>query len=193
MRRNSLMMGAGVAALASAALLLTPVSAQEIPANHDAAIKACSTVNPSQPVKVVNAVDDGSGIGFSLVWLNDKDGKLWMCDADDQGNVYSYSIVADDLLEGSGPEMIGLQLASDGTYDGQPQETAEKVCAAYLTDGGKVLASASDGLEIDPGFVVFVADKAGKFYLCNATSDAAVWAFEPIGDPLSFDEQKQQS
>jgi hypothetical protein len=189
MRRYSLMMGAGVAALAAAALLLTPVSAKPVAANRDAAIKACSTVNPSQPVKVVNAVDDGSGIGFSLVWLNDKDGNLWMCDADDAGKVYSYSIVKGDLLDGGGPDMIGLQLASDGTYDGQPQDIAEKVCAAYLTDGGKVLASASDGLETDPGFVVFVGDKEGKFYLCNATGDAAVWAFEPIGDPLTFPEQ----
>ena len=31
---------------------------------------------------VVNAAADGSGIGFSLVWLNDKDGNLWMCDAE---------------------------------------------------------------------------------------------------------------
>lgn len=42
---------------------------------------------------MLNAVDDGSGIGFSLVWLNDKDGNLWMCDADAHGNVYSYSII----------------------------------------------------------------------------------------------------
>ena len=71
-----------------------------------------------------------------------------------------------------------------------PQETAEKICAAYLTDGGKVLASASDGFEQDPGFVSFVeANNDGGLYLCNATSDAMIWAFEPIGDPLSFGQQ----
>jgi sugar lactone lactonase YvrE len=129
-------------------------------------------------------------LGFSLVWLNDKDGNLWMCDADDGGKVYSYAMVTSDLLDGDGPDMIGLQLASDGTYDGMPQDIAEKVCAAYLTDGGKVLASASDGLETDPGFIVFVGDKAGKYYFCNATADAAVWAFAPIGDPLTFPEQQ---
>ena len=193
MRRNSLMMSAGVAALASAVLLLTPASAEPAAINHDAAIKACSTVNPSQPVEVVNAVEDGSGIGFSLVWLNDKDGNLWMCDADSDGNVYSYSIVGSDLLDGAGPEMIGLQLASDGTYDGNPQDIAGKVCAAYVTEGGKVLASASDGLEIDPGFVVFVGDSKGGLYLCNATGNAAVWAFEPIGDPLTFENNKEAS
>ena len=193
MKRTILIMGAALAVVASAALALVSAHAETAVTPHESAIKACSTANPSQPVKVVNAVEDGSGIGFSLVWLNDKDGNLCMCDADDAGKVYSYSIVAKDLLDGAGPEMIGLELASDGTYDGKPQETAEKVCAAYLTGGGKVLASASDGLEVDPGFVVFVGDKDGKFYLCNATSDAAVWAFEPIGDPLTFDEQKQQS
>src|SRR3990170_2439290 len=156
MKRNSLMTGAGVAVLATAGLLLASANAAPAQTGHEAAIKACSTVNPSQPVKVVNAVDDGSGIGFSLVWLNDKDGNLWLCDADADGNVYVYSILTGDLLEGAGGELIGLQLASDGTYEGEPQKIAEKVCAAYLTDGGKVLASAPDGFESDPGFAIFV-------------------------------------
>ena len=52
-----------------------------------------------------------------------------------------------------------------------------------------MLASAPNGLETDPGFVVFVKDTKGGIYLCNATSDAMIWAFEPIGDPLSFEQQ----
>jgi len=189
MKRNSLITGAGVAVLATAGLVLASANAAPVKTEHEAAIKACSTVNPSQPVKVVNAVDDGSGIGFSLVWLNDKDGNLWMCDADASGNVYSYSIVTSDLLAGAGAEMIGLQQTSNGTYEGEPQKIAEKVCAAYLTDGGKVLASTPDGFESDPGFVIFVQDTAGSFHLCNATGDAMIWAFEPIGEPLMFPEQ----
>ena len=189
MTRNSLIMGAGLAVLASTALVLASANAEPVDAGHEAAIKACSTVNPAQPVKVVNAVDDGSGIGFSLVWLNDKDGNLWMCDADSDGNVYSYTILTKDLLEGGGGELIGLQLTADGTVEGEPQQIAEKVCVAYLTDGGKVLASAPDGLDEDPGFLVFVQDSAGAFHLCNATGDAMIWAFEPIGEPLKFPEQ----
>ena len=190
MKRNSLILGA--AALASAALMLASANAEETAVNHDAAIKACSTANPSQPVKIVNAVEDGSGLGFSLVWLNDKDDNLWMCDADADGNVYAYTLVGKDLLEGSGAELIGLQDADFSEEN--PQEVAEKVCAAYLKDGGgTVLATAADGYEQDPGFILFVADQAGKYYLCNATSDAAVWAFEPIGDPINFDGTKQQS
>jgi hypothetical protein len=77
----------------------------------------------------------------------------------------------------------------NGGYVGQPQKIAEKVCAAYLAEGGTVLMSTPDGLENDPGFAVFVADKTGAQYLCNATGDAMIWAFEPIGDPLSFPTQ----
>ncbi len=189
MIRNSVIVSALLAAMATAALVFASANAESVDTDHEAAIKACSTVNPSQPVKVVNAVDDGSGIGFSLVWLNDKDNNLWLCDADANGNVYSYSILTKDLLAGAGPEMIGLQLASNGTLEGDPQEIAEKVCAAYLTDGGKVLASAPDGFETDPGFVIFVQDVAGNFHLCNATGDAMIWVFEPIGDPLTFPTQ----
>jgi hypothetical protein len=83
---HTLILGAG---LASALLALAPAQAAPADPDHDAAIKACSTVNPAQPVTVLSAVNDGSGIGFSLVWMNDKDGNLWMCDADANGNVYT--------------------------------------------------------------------------------------------------------
>ena len=190
MKRLTLNTGAAFAVVASAALAFATAHAETKPVatNHETAIKACSTVNPAQPVEIVNAVEDGSGIGFSLVWLNDKDGKLWMCDADSDGNVYSYSLVTQDLLEGAGPEMLGLTEADFGQVD--PQETAQKVCVAYLTQGGKVLATAPDGYEQDPGFAVFIkANQDGGTYLCNATSDAKIWAFEAIGDPLSLEQQ----
>ena len=32
-------------------------------------------------------------------------------------------------------------------------------------------------------------DSAGAYHLCNATGDAMIWAFEPIGEPLKFPEQ----
>jgi hypothetical protein len=190
MKSNSLILSAGFAALASLGMILSPVNAEE-PAvtGHEVAIKACSTVNPKQPVEVLNAVDDGTGIGFSLVWMKDADGNLWMCDADSQGNVYTYTILTGDLLAGTGPELIGLQPASNGTLDGDPKTIAEKVCIAHLEGGGKVLVSAPDGLDSDPGFIVFVQDAAGGFHLCNATGDAMIWAFEPVGDPIKFETQ----
>ena len=130
MKRMTLIAGAALAVVASAALAFATAHAETKPVvtNHENAIKACSTVNPAQPVKIVNAIEDGSGIGFSLVWLNDKDGNLWMCDADSDGNVYSYSLVTQDLLDDAGPELIGLTEADFGEVN--PQETAEKVCVA---------------------------------------------------------------
>lgn len=103
--------------------------------------------------------------------------------------VYSYSLVTGDLSKGGGAELIGLQQTAGGGYAGEPQTIAEKVCVAYLDEGSKVLLSAPDGLENDPGFAVFVADKTGAYYLCNATGDAMIWAFEPIGDPIKFPTQ----
>jgi hypothetical protein len=189
MIRNSVIVSALLSAMATCALVFGPAGAEEAVTGHDAAVKACSTVNPSQPVSVLSAVDDGSGIGFSLVWLNDKDGNLWMCDADADGNVYVYSLLTGDLLQGAGGELIGLQLTADGGFDGEPQQIAEKVCVAHTGDGGKVLAIAPDGLEADPGFVIFVQNAAGETYLCNATGDAMIWAFEPVGDPLKLETQ----
>lgn len=192
MKPKLLMLGAAVGALSLGALALAPASAKTDDVTHDAAIEACSTVNPFQPVQAIGAVPDGSGIGFSLVWLEDSKDQLWMCDADSEGFVYSYTLMTDDLLEGAGPELIGLQPAANGEFDDHPQTVAEKVCVAYIDDG-TVLSSGPDGLETDPGYVVFVADKNEALYLCNATGDAMVWAFEPIGDPLAFDEAPEVS
>lgn len=177
--------GAALAALSLAATASAPANAQPGDTDHATAIEACRAVNPYQPVEVIGAVDDGSGIGFSLVWLSDADDKLWMCDADAEGYIYSYAVVSEDLLGGLGPELIGLELASNGGFEDDPQVVAEKVCAAYLDDG-TVLSSRPDGLGVDPGYVVFVENAADDLYLCNATGDAMVWAFEPIGDPLSL-------
>jgi hypothetical protein len=42
-------------------------------------------------------------------------------------------------------EGAGLQLASDGSYDGQPEEVVEKVFIAYLKGDGKVVHVAPTG------------------------------------------------
>ena len=55
MIRNSVIVSALLAAMASAALVLTSANAEQVTTGHDAAIKACSTVNPSQPVSVLSA------------------------------------------------------------------------------------------------------------------------------------------
>jgi hypothetical protein len=188
MNTKFVMLGSAIAALSLAALAVSPANAETGAANHAAAIEACSAVNPFQPVEALGAVDDGSGIGFSLVWIGDAEDRLWMCDADAEGFVYSYSLMTADLLEGTGPELIGLTPASNGGFEDEPQAVAEKVCVASLEDGGTVLSSRPDGLGADPGYAIFVESEAGDLYLCNATGDAMVWAFEPIGEPLQFED-----
>jgi len=182
------MLGSAIAALSLAALAVSPATAETAAADHAAAIEACSAVNPFQPVESLGAVDDGSGIGFSLVWIGDAEDRLWMCDADAEGFVCSYSLMTADLLGGAGPELIGLTPASNGGFGDDPQAVAEKVCVASLEDGGMVLSSRPDGLGADPGYAIFVESEAGDLYLCNATGDAMVWAFEPIGEPLKFED-----
>jgi len=188
MNTKSVMLGSAIAALSFTALAVSPATAETAAADHAAAIEACSAVNPFQPVEALGAVDDGSGIGFSLVWIGDAEDRLWMCDADAEGFVYSYSLMTADLLEGTGPELIGLTPASNGGFEDDPQAVAEKVCVASLEDGGTVLSSQPDGLGADPGYAIFVESEAGDLYLCNATGDAMVWAFEPIGEPLQFED-----
>lgn len=177
MNTKSVMLGSAIAALSIAALAVSPANAEIAAADHAAAIEACSAVNPFQPVEALGAVDDGSGIGFSLVWIGDAEDRLWMCDDDAEGFVYSYSLMTADLLEGTGPELIGLTPASNGGFEDDPQAVAEKVCVASLEDGGTVLSSRPDGLGADPGYAIFVESEAGDLYLCNATGDAMVWAF----------------
>ena len=107
---------------------------------------------PRSRSSIVNAVDDGSGIGFSLVWLNDKDGNLWMCDADSRRQRL-FLLAGDQRPAGRRGPRADRPAAEADFGEVEPQEIAEKVCVAYLAEGGKVLASAPDGFEQDPGFV----------------------------------------
>jgi hypothetical protein len=56
---------------------------------------------------------------------------------------------------------------------------------AYLSEGGSLVGRTSDGQR--SGFVVFVKDGSGQLYLCNATGAAALWAFEAVSEPITFD------
>jgi len=68
-----------------------------------------------------------------------------MCDADADGNVYAYSILTGDLLEGAGGELIGLQLTADGGFEGEPQAIAEKVCVAHTGEAARCWRSPPTG------------------------------------------------
>jgi hypothetical protein len=93
-------------------------------------------------------------------------------------SIYSYTIVKSDCSKATAPSWSVFS---------SPQEIAEKVCVAYLSEGGSLVGSTSDGLDSDLGFVVFVKAGSGQLYLCNATGAAALWAFEAVSEPITFD------
>jgi hypothetical protein len=61
MKRNSLIFGVGLAVMASAGLMLASANAAPVETPHDVAIKACSTVNPLQPVTVLTRLMTAAG------------------------------------------------------------------------------------------------------------------------------------
>ena len=149
---------------------------------------ACTIANAPQPVDFVAEVDDGRG--GSLVWLTDAGANLWLCNADADGQVFAYSKMTCDLLLGAGANLVGVEPVVNGevgTPEKNPLTIAEKACQAYLSDGpGKVVGSGPDGLDGDwvPGYYVYI-DTGKGLVLCDAT-DAQVWSFAEIGNPLSL-------
>jgi hypothetical protein len=162
-------------------------SAGAKPEAHAAAIKACTAADGLQSATFVAAVEDGRG--GSLVWLNDAEAALWLCNANQEGKVFALAQMTGDLLEGAGAYLVDSDEEGDGDAevpDKNPLTIAELACHAYLDNEGKVIGSGSDGLSGDwvPGFFVFIENDKGLF-LCDATADAQVWAVAEIGDPLS--------
>ena len=164
---------------------------------HEAAVKACAVHGESGPARPVTAIADGRG--GSLVWLTDADTNLFLCSADADGHVYAYSMIFDDLLQGAGATFAEpLYIDSAGkpvAGASDPLAVAEQACQAYLAgEAGKVVRKVSgtvvgkgaDGLDDAwlPGYFVFIETEAGETFLCDATSNAQVWAFHRIGRPL---------
>ncbi|MEM7192859.1 MAG: hypothetical protein AAF405_08375 [Pseudomonadota bacterium] len=178
---KSKLIGAAMGVAALTALATTPASA----AYHGNAINACAGFNEYQPVEVMEAIDNGAG--YSLVWLSDADGELWMCHASNNGDIYAYEYVSYDLLEGTGFEL--LEVMNVSTERLKDQDIAEQVCvSAAAVEPAYAIASRPDGLPTDDfvaGYSVFLQDGAGDFYLCNASGDASIWAWAPLGKPIN--------
>ena len=107
--------------LAAAGLTLTllqvpALAAGMAPDGKDKAADACQAMNEYGPVKVIANVDDG--MGDWLVWVKDKDGDLWMCNANAHGAVFTNVLMQGDLLKGDGSQLMGLRnVADNGTGD----------------------------------------------------------------------------
>lgn len=182
----------GTAAFALSLSAFTYAHAIEPDARHASAIKACVAVNEYQPVNTLAAVEDGRG--NSLVWLQDVDEDLWLCNADKQGDIFAYEVVDGDLLEGKGSALTEEE-SSSGERDSQA--TAERVCQMMVAaPPAEILASREDGLAGDDwtsAFAVFVRDSDKNEFLCNATGDAEIFAFAEIGEPLDFSHEEPVS
>jgi hypothetical protein len=150
----------------------------------DSAVAACLNFNDYGPAELNEVVDDGFD-GY-LVWVEDADGDLWMCDASDTGDIYANAIIDGDLFDGEGADILGVDDASMDIGEADAITRAERVCTEISEDEeASVIASADDGLG---DYVVWVEGGDGDLTLCNASAYGEVFAFESIDGPLNGDE-----
>ena len=149
----------------------------------DKAVNACTDMNDYAPTELVESVEDG--LGDRLIWLKDKDGDLWMCNASDQGAVYANVLMEGDLLDGHGAELVGEQSgARSRNVRFNPAETAEAVCSVVGNhiDDVEIIATVEDGLG---DYLVWLQNANEELWVCNASAEAKLYSFEPVDMPLN--------
>jgi len=153
------------------------------PEGHDSAVAACLDFNEYKPAKFVDAVEDG--LGDWIVWVDDKDGDLWLCNANENGEVYANVLLNGDLLDGGGTELV-----AKGNESGRrlgPAESAERLCAAvgdYMEDL-EIVATVDDALG---DYLVWLKNGSNAYWMCNASADAKLYSFESVQYPLDESE-----
>ena len=147
---------------------------------RQAAADACLVRNEFAPASVVEAVPDG--MGDWLVWVKDRDGDLWSCNADAQGLIYVNVFVGGDMLEGGGADFLPEQATPAGPGEAA-QTRARDLClgVAGLTQAVSVVATTLDGLG---DTLVWLRLSDGQLWLCDASADAELFVFEPVGFPV---------
>jgi hypothetical protein len=148
-------------------------------ANH-----SCMAVNDYAPTRLVGTVEDG--LGDWLVWVEDKDGDLWMCNANSDGAVYANVLMEGDLLKGTGAELIGYQATGDRgrTRGFDPVSAAETLCSTignYIEEM-QIVATVEDGLG---DYLVWLQNGEEGLWMCNASSAAELYSFEPVDMPIN--------
>jgi hypothetical protein len=145
------------------------------------AVDACLNQNEFRPAGVVQAVADG--MGDWLVWLQDSDGGLWSCNADGAGVVYANVMVPGDLLDGNGAEFLRDAPKLAGSDSEEAEARARDLCfgVAGLTQEVQLIASTQDGLG---DTLVWLRMADGQLWMCDASADAQLFVFEPVGVPL---------
>ena len=169
-------------ALASTSALATPVN---LGASVENATAACMQANP-QAVEVAGTIEDG--MGDLVVWLKDKDGGLWLCDASMQGAVFASVRMEGDLLQGTGAELIGIQPVSgrnsSRTGAGDPSVAAQTLCSTIgsLIEEMTIVSTVADGMG---DYLVWMKNANEQLWMCNASADAKLYTFEPVDLPLN--------
>jgi hypothetical protein len=170
-------------AAAVAALAMTPIAASASSPGTDgpdrgAAIKGCIDFNESGPVRLVDVVNDG--LGDYLVWVEDKAGHLWACNASGYGDVYANVRIDGDLLDAKGVDLIH-EVSDTGWMS--PALNAERVCMSMANgDTAKAIATAADGAG---GYLVWIENATGDLTMCNASGKGEVFAFLGVDMPLN--------
>ena len=146
--------------------------------------RSCMTLNDYAPTQVVGTVEDG--LGDWLVWVKDKDGDLWMCNANSDGAVYANVLMEGDLLKGTGAELIGYQSVGyrDRTPSFDPVSAAETLCYTignYIEEM-QVVATVEDGLG---DYLVWLQNGEEGLWMCNASGAAELYSFEPVDMPIN--------
>jgi hypothetical protein len=145
------------------------------------AVNACVQSNEFGPARLVQAV--GDGFGDWLVWVEDREGDLWSCNADGEGHVYLNVVVAGDLLEGRGAEFLRTEpTLATANAPAHGEEASRDLCVAVagLTQAVTVLTTVPDGMGDN---LVWMRLADGQLWMCNASSDGRLFVFEPVGGP----------
>ena len=112
--------------------------------------------------------------------MKDKDGDLWMCNANAEGAVFTNVFMQGDLLKGDGASLIGSQRA-----DRRPTRPARRaLCAAVGShiEDMQVVATVDDGLG---DYLTWLKNGDDDLWICNASADAKLYDFEPVDLPLN--------
>ncbi len=170
-------------AAAFAALAMTPIAASASGPGTDgpdrgAAIEGCVEFNENGPVRLVDVINDG--LGDYLVWIEDKVGRLWACNASSYGDVYANVRIDGDIAGGKGIDPIH-NVSDTGWVS--PALNAERVCM-LMTDGdtAMAIATAADGAG---GYLIWLENATGDLTMCNASGKGEVFAFLGVDMPLN--------
>lgn len=173
-----------IAASLSLAFAHAPAAAGELtPAGVEKADEACTELNEYGPVETVKTVEDG--LGDYLIWVKDKDGDLWMCNANAEGAVFTNVLMEGDLLKGDGAAFLGVERASNGSIPGyEPYVVAEALCASvgsYIEEM-EVVVTVEDGMG---DYLVWLKNANDELWVCNASAGAKLYGFEPVDVPVN--------